>query len=266
LTDDGDPVIYEGLMYQVLEEAKKNNITVSPHCELSPWAERRFEIKEYKLEPFFVKRDIEIAKKTDSPLNISHVSMEKSVNEIALAKKKGIPITCEVTPHHFVLTMEAQKSYGSNAKVNPPLRSKYDVTAIIDAISDGTIDIIASDHAPHGVKSKVWDEAEYGIIGLETTLGLVLTKLVIPNIISLSNAIAKMTINPAQIFNLEGGKLTPGMPADITIIDLEKEWKVDVNKFQSKSKNSPFEGWKLKGISTATIVRGKIVMKGGKIL
>lgn len=268
LTDDGDPVIYDELMEKALEEASRYNIVVSPHCELSPWAEElitslNLEVggtpSKYDKEPFFVKQCIELAKKTDAPIFISHISMEKSVNEIARAKHDGVPITCEVTPHHLLLTDEAEKIYGTNAKVNPPLRSSQDVTAIMDALVDGTIDVIASDHAPHGVKSNVWSQAEFGIIGLETTLGLVLTKLVDTKIISLNDALIKLTANPARIFNLEIGQLKVGMPADITIIDLEKEWVVDVNKFRSKSKNCPFQGWKLKGKAVTTIVGGKIV-------
>lgn len=266
LTDDGDPVIDDKLMAQALEEAKKYSLVVSPHCELSPWAERQINraseyqsIRVYEMEPIFIKRDIELAKKTDARLFISHVSMEASVTEIAKAKRAGLPITCEVTPHHLILTDEAKAIYGSNAKVNPPLRTKYDVTAIRDALKDGTIDVIASDHAPHGVKSKSWDNAEFGIIGLETTLELVLTKLVAGKIISLHDAIAKMTINPARIFNLQAGQLKVGQAADITIIDLDKEWVVDVNKFKSKSRNCPFNQWKLKGKAVITIVGGKIV-------
>ncbi len=260
LTDDGDPVIQDELMEEGLRQAKKHDILVSPHSELSPWAQEVLKIKDYTQEPFFVRRDIKLAKKTDSKIHISHVSMEESIIEIARAKREGVQVTCEVTPHHLILDSNARELYGTNAKVNPPLRSSYDVSALKDAIRDGTVDVIASDHAPHLKKSKQWDKASFGIIGLETTLGLILTHLVKSGIITLRDAIAKMTINPARIFNLKAGKLSLGMPADITIIDLEKEWQADVNKFKSKSRNSPFHGWKLRGKAVMTIVNGEIVM------
>lgn len=259
ITDDGDPVIYEEVMEQVLKEAKKYNIVVSPHCELSPWAEKALGQGEYTLEPMFIKRDIEIAKKLDAPLFISHISMAESIELIAKAKREGVPITCEVTPHHLVLTDKDIATYGTNAKVNPPLRSQQDVSALIDALSDGTIDVIASDHAPHGIKSNDWEKAEFGIIGLETTLGIVLTNLVATKKNSLACAISKLTINPARIFNLPAGSLKAGSQADITIIDLKQEWVVEVNNFKSKSRNSPFQGWKLIGKAVMTIVDGKII-------
>ncbi|MBI4721494.1 MAG: dihydroorotase [Candidatus Stahlbacteria bacterium] len=286
LTDDGDPVIYEEIMQQVLREAKKIGIVVSPHCELSPWAESELKIQNPKskiqsskdkvqlktqMEPIFIKRDIEIAKKLNAPIFISHVSMAESVELIAQAKKEGVPVTCEVTPHHLVLTNDDIAHYGpaesrfvgicynTNAKVNPPLRSQQDTLALIEALSNGTIDVIASDHAPHGVKSNDWEEAEFGMIGLETTIGIVLNSLVATKKMSLIDVISKLTINPARIFNLCAGALKVGSPADITIIDLNQEWVVDVNKFKSKSRNSPFQGWKLKGKVVMTIVGGKII-------
>ena len=265
LTDDGDPVIQDELMEEALREAKKHNILVSPHSELSPWAQEVLKTKDYTQEPFFVRRDIKLAKKTDSKIHISHISMEESIDEIARAQREGVQVTCEVTPHHLILDSSAKELYGTNAKVNPPLRSSYDVSALKDALRDGTIDVIASDHAPHLKKSKQWDKASFGIIGLETTLGLILTYLVVPRVITLKDAIAKMTINPARVFNLKAGTLSLGMPADITIIDLEKEWQVDVNKFKSKSRNSPFHGWKLQGKAVMTIVSGKIVMQDSNI-
>ncbi len=300
-------------MEQALRQAKKYSILVSPHCELSPWAVQycrklrwltEFPTNDYTQEPFFIKRDIELAKKTDSKIHISHVSMEESVIEIARAKRDGVQVTCEATPHHLILDSSAEELYGLNVKVNPPLRSSYDIRALRDGLRDGTIDVLASDHAPHLSKSpdssgrlkKVyplpierddvagaknnrvnvpiyrdshfedWNKAPFGLVGLETTLGLILTYLVAPGVITLQDAIAKMTVNPARIFNLPTGELKIGMPADITIIDLAKEWRVDVDKFKSKSRNSPFHNWKLKGKAVATIARGKIVMQNDKIL
>ncbi|MDI6840761.1 MAG: dihydroorotase [bacterium] len=281
LTDDGDPVIYETLMYNALKEAKKFNLPLSSHCGLSNWAE--LTLKKlgdqtvgstlekgyfYNSETFFVRRDIRLANKARCPLHIEHVSLKTSVDEIRHAKIKGYKITAEVTPHHFILSKNDLSKYGTNAKVNPPLREIHDIEALREALKDDTIDVIASDHAPHMSEDKnlAWEYAPFGIVGLETTLGLVLTELVSKNILSLSQAITKMTANPAKIFNLQAGSLGVGMPADITIIDLEKEYKVNTNQFESLGKNCPFNGWKLKGKAIATIVGGKVVMRDGKIL
>ncbi|MCK4352548.1 dihydroorotase [candidate division WOR-3 bacterium] len=279
LTDDGDPVIYEELMYKALKEAKKNNIPVSSHCGLSKWAESilkklgdktinskadtwRF----YNSEVFFVRRDIRLAEKAGWSIHLEHISLRESVDEIRCAKDKGLKVTAEITPHHFILTKKDEKKYGTIAKVNPPLRKTDDLNALLEGLADGTIDIIASDHAPHSEKDKAtdWEQAPFGIIGLETTLGLVLTELVAKNVLPLSEAIRKLTINPAKVFNLTAGSLEIGMPADITIIDLKKEWVVDINEFESMGRNCPFNGWKLKGKAITTIVNGKIVMQNRK--
>lgn len=283
ITDDGDPVIYKELMYEALREAQKARIRVSLHCELSRWAENILKnlrnpdaILGFKLSPYkyyeteaaFVKRDIELAKRVNCQIHIEHVSLKASVDEIRQAKAQGCQVTAEVTPHHFTLTKEDAKKYGTNAKTNPPLREKEDIEALREGLADGTIDIIASDHAPHTIadKSVGWDNAPYGIIGLETTLGLVLTQLVDKKVIPLYDAIAKLTINPAKIFNLNAGTLSVGMPANITIIDLEREWIVDANKFESMAHNCPFHGWKLKGKAVTTIANGKLVMQDERII
>lgn len=261
LTDDGDPVIYPEVMLKALIEASKRNIMVSPHCELSQWADSMVKLPpDLPPELFYVKRDIELAKKNNSPIHISHISLKASLNEIREAKNIGLPVSCEVTPHHLILTNEDEKSYATLAKVNPPLRSPQDISALCEGLRDGTIEVIASDHAPHIKEEKdtEWEKAPPGITGLETTVGLVLTELVGKGIIPLKDAIAKLTVNPARIFNLQGGSLTPKMPADICIIDLSKEWEVDANKFESRSKVSPFNHWRLKGKAIMTIVKGKI--------
>lgn len=283
ITDDGDPVLYKELMYAALREAKKVSIPVSLHCELSEWAEHilknlenpdiilGFKLsshKYYKAETAFVKRDIELAKKVDWPIHIEHVTLRTSIGEIRKTKAQGFEVTAEATPHHFTLTKEAEKKYGTNAKINPPLREGEDVEALREGLTDGTIDVIASDHAPHTLEDKNvgWDDAPYGVIGLETTLGLVMTQLVDKKVISLYDAITKLTINPAKICDLNVGTLSVGMPADITIIDLEREWIVDTAKFESMARNCPFHGWKLKGKAVTTIVNGKIVMQNEKII
>ena len=283
ITDDGDPVVYKELMYEALREAQNVSIPISSHCELSRWAEHILKdlknpdivlgfklspCKYYKAETAFVKRDIELARKVDWPIHIEHVSLRASVDEIRRAKVQDCQVTAEVTPHHFTLTKEDEEKYGTNAKTNPPLREMEDIEALREGLADGTIDIIASDHAPHTVEDKNvgWDDAPYGVIGLETILGVVLTELVDKKVISLYDAITKLTINPAKFFDLNAGTLSVGMPADITIIDLEREWIVDVNKFESMARNCPFHSWKLKGKAVTTIVNGELAMQDGKII
>jgi dihydroorotase len=192
------------------------------------------------------------------------------VDIIANAKKRGVKVTAEATPHHLLLTEEMAKEIGPNAKVNPPLRLEEDVVAIREGLANGTIDIIVSDHAPHSPeeKNRDWEEAPFGIIGMETTLGLILTFLVRPGILTLSQAIEKMTIMPARIFGLDArgvGSLRPGVKADLTLIDLNRKWKVDSNSFYSKGRNCPFNGWELHGKAILTIVAGRIVAMDGII-
>ncbi|MCR4290225.1 MAG: dihydroorotase, partial [Candidatus Scalindua sp.] len=285
ISDDGHPISGERLMLNALKKGKECNMLVNPHCEESPLYRKRQNEKRknlrnfsdsvtsrpYEAEANFVMRDIRLAEKTGARIHISHVSLAQSVSEIAKAKKRGVKITAEAAPHHLLLSEEAVSEIGTNAKVNPPLRSKADVKAVQRGLADGTIDIIASDHAPHSAKDKnlPFNKAAFGLIGLETTLGLVLTHLVRPGILTLKQAIEQMTILPAKIFNLDKsgiGSLTPGTKANITVIDLKKRWKVDVNKFYSKARNCPFNGWKLQGKAIMTIVGNRIVMKDGKII
>jgi dihydroorotase len=198
------------------------------------------------------------------------VSLAKSVEIIADAKKRGVKVTAEATPHHLLLTEKMAREIGPNAKVNPPLRSEEDVAAIREGLINGTIDIIASDHAPHSPeeKSRSWEQAPFGIIGLETTLGLILTFLVRPGILTLGQAIEKMTIMPATIFGLDVlgvGDLKTGVKADLTLIDLDKKWRVDSNSFYSMGRNCPFNGWDLHGKAILTMVAGRIVAKDGII-
>ncbi len=291
ISDDGNPVPGERLMRNALIKGKECGIMVSPHCEESTIYRERI-LKEKKLKgPSFpspmpyappgagaytseaglIKRDIELAEKAGARLHISHVSLARSVDLIAEAKRRGVRITVEATPHHFLLTDQMAKEIGTNAKASPPLRSEEDVAAVKEGLANGVIDIIASDHAPHSAeeKSRDWDQAPFGVIGLETTLGLVLTFLVRPGILTLSQAIDKMTVIPAGIFGLdgpEGGRLRPGVKADLTLIDLEKRWKVDGNRFYSKGRNCPFNGWDLCGKATLTIVDGRIVARDGRII
>jgi len=282
ISDDGHPVPGHELMRRALEKGKEFDILVNPHCEESALYRAKILRKQenqttflpqkpYTAEDGFIRRDIELAELTNARIHISHVSLAKSVEVIAKAKKRGIKITAEATPHHFTLTEEMAKEIGPNAKVNPPLRSKDDVEAIKQGLADGTIDIIASDHAPHSPEEKnlPWEQAPFGIIGLETTLGLVLTHLVKPGILTLNQAIEKMTFLPAKIFGLleDGiGTFVEGKEANITIIDLDKKWNVDAKQFYSKSRNCPFNGWELQGKAVATIVGNRIVMKDEELI
>lgn len=287
ISDDGNPVPGHRLMLNALIKGKEYGILVNPHCEESASYRERIlkrqeksgqrsvpprmpyasaDAKPYTSEGGLIKRDIELAEKAGAHIHISHVSLAQSVDIIAKAKRRGIRVTAEATPHHLLLTEEMEKDIGPNAKVNPPLRSDEDVAAIREGLADDTIDIIASDHAPHSPeeKNRPWDQAPFGIIGLETTLGLVLTYLVRPGILTLSQAIDKMTIKPARIFGLDVlgvGSLRPGVKADLTLIDLDRKWKVDANSFYSKGRNCPFNGWELHGKAILTIVAGRIVAK-----
>ncbi len=292
ISDDGNPIPGRRLMRNALIKGKEGGILVNPHCEESAlYRERILRRREkrghqsfclqmpysspgggaYTSEAGFIKRDIELAEKTEARIHISHVSLAKSVEIIADAKKRGVKVTAEATPHHLLLTERMAKEIGPNAKVNPPLRSEEDVLAIREGLANGTIDIIASDHAPHSPeeKNRPWDQAPFGIIGLETTLGLVLTYLVRPGILTLSQAIEKMTIMPARIFGLNVlgvGTLRPGVKADLTLIDLDRKWKVDAGSFYSKGRNCPFDGWELHGKAILTIVAGRIVAKDGVVM
>ena len=289
ISDDGNPIPSHRLMRNALIKGKECGILVSPHCEESAlYRERILKKKEkvghrslpslmpyappgagpYTSEAGFIERDIELAERTGARLHISHVSLAKSVEIIANAKRRGVKVTAEAAPHHLLLTEQMAKEIGPNAKVNPPLRSQEDVAAIREGLTNGTIDMIASDHAPHSPeeKNRHWDQAPFGVIGLETTLGLVLTYLVHPGILTLSQAIEKMSIMPARIFGLDGlgiGVIKEGGKADLTLIDLDRKWKVDVSRFYSKGRNCPFNGWELQGKAILTIVAGRIVAEDG---
>ncbi|MFA4855591.1 MAG: dihydroorotase [archaeon] len=218
-------------------------------------------------EEVMVAREIILSNAANCPIHFCHVSTQGSVELIRLAKKRGQKVSAETCPHYFTLTDEAVRGYNANAKVNPPLRSKEHLEAVIAGLRDGTIDAIASDHAPHLLVEKFleFDFCENGIVGLETSLGLVLTKLVHSKVLALSDAVAKMTCNPAKILHLDKGTLGKGKDADITIIDLNAEEIVDPGKFESKGRNTPFGGMKLKGKAVYTIVAGKVVMEKGKV-
>ena len=268
ITDDGFPVTDINVMSEAAKEAKRYGIPICPHCEESRLRGRKESLgirKYHNAEAEYIYRDIHVVKETQCLFHFPHVSLAKSIASIVKAKREGLPVTAEATPHHFTLSKQDAQEIGPNAKVNPPLRTTKDVEAVKKALQDNIIDVIATDHAPHAPYEKMGNKPPFGIIGVETTLGIVLTYLVHAGILSLYSAIEKMTVNPAKILNIKRGELRIGMPADITIIDLNKEWVVDVNDFESKGRNCPFDGWKLKGKAVMTIVGGKIAMSEGKI-
>lgn len=272
VSDDGQPVMNALLMRRALEYAKTFDLLVISHAEdLDLRGEGVMHEGQVSVrlglqgmpaaaEEIMVYRDIRLARLTGARLHIAHVSTAGAVAIIREAKMSEIGITAETTPHHFTLTEDAVADYDTNAKVNPPLRSEWDRAAILEGLDDGTIDAIACDHAPHSVLEKdvEFADAAFGLIGLETSLGLSL-RLVHEGVLSLGRLIAKMSTQPARILRLPGGTLTPGSPADVTIIDLNREWTVDASQFASKSRNCPFQGWNLKGQAVVTIVGGRVI-------
>lgn len=275
LSDDGNPVFYETLMKKACELAAQNNIVISPHCEDSQIsldkAKENHNVAYFPGKPFchetdFIIREIKCTEQAKGWLHISHVSLKSSLEVIQQAKERNLArITCEVTPHHLLLDENFKNMNGNAPKTNPPLRSQKDVEALQNGVSNNdVVDVIATDHAPHTHKDI--KNGASGIVGLETALSVILTKLVHPGILSLKKVIQKMSTNPAQIFKIHGGSLAVGMPADITIIDLNKEWIVDVEKFESKARNCPFNGWTLKGKVVTTLIGGKVVFDNCSIL
>jgi dihydroorotase len=212
-------------------------------------------------EDVMVARDILLAELTGAHVHIAHVSTAGAVRLVRDAKARGVRVTAEVTPHHLLLTEEAVRGFDSNTKMNPPLRSKRDVEVLLEALIDGTIDCIATDHAPHAASEKEgeYDLAAFGIVGLETAVGLMLDRLVKPGALPLATLVARLSRDPARLLGLPGGSLAVGAPADVTILDLEAGWTIDPARFQSKSRNSPFGGWAITGRPWKTIVRGRIV-------
>ena len=211
-------------------------------------------------EDVMASRDITLAEATGGRLHIQHVSTAGTVEALRRAKKRGVRVTAEAAPHHFTLTDERLRDFDANYKMNPPLRGREHVEAIIAGLADGAIDVIATDHAPHAQEKKLQelDQAPFGIVGLETALGLVVTRLIEPGHLDWPAALAKLTINPARILGIAKGTLQLGADADVTIIDPAVRWTVNPREFQSKSANTPFGGWELTGRATAVIVGGRI--------
>jgi dihydroorotase len=270
-SDDGNPVTDTETMRAAMRRTAELGMPVISHCEepalvdggamnAGPTAEA-LGIKGIPntSESVMVTRDITLSEQTGAAVHIAHVSTRESVAAIRQAKDRGFPVTAETAPHYFCLTDEAVKRCGANAKMNPPLRSRQDLLAIRQALADHTIDAIATDHAPHSPDEKAlpFDQAPNGIIGLETALGLSL-QLVEDGILTLEQLIAKWTLAPSRILGLPCG-LKTGMPADLLVFDPDFTYQVNAARFRSKSRNTPFDGWQLRGKAVLTMVAGRIV-------
>jgi dihydroorotase len=269
-SDDGRPVMNSLIMRRALEYSRMFNVPVISHCEdlnLSDGGVMHgghlsvilgLRGIPHAAEDIMVIRDIILAGLTGGRLHIAHVSTEGATRFIRQAKEKGIPVTAETCPHYFTLTEEAVKGYNTDARVNPPLRTAQDIAAIKEALGDGTIDVIATDHAPHHRDEKLqeFDKAPSGISGLETALPLSL-RLVEEGIISMSQLVQKIALNPAGILGIPKGTLKADADADLVIVDLKREFEVEPERFISMGKNTPFRGWVMKGIPVVTVVKGR---------
>ncbi len=279
ISDDGRPVENSAIMLAAMKKAEELGVMVISHCEdisigkgdmnEGALAESLgYEGISPAAEEVMVSRDSILSEQYKLPIHIAHVSTRRSVDIIRRAKKKGAPITCETCPHYFSLTEDAVKLYGANAKMNPPLRGSDDVAAIIEGLADGTIDVIATDHAPHHAdeKNQGFSKAPNGIVGLETAFALGYTYLVEKGHLSLSQLIEKMSHAPSKILGINRGTLSIDAPADIAIFDINKSYKVSTADFLSKSKNSPFDGFELTGALLYSIVGGKVALRCGEAL
>ena len=273
VSDDGKPVVSAHLMRTALEYARTFGIPVVDHCE-EPTLARGGAMNEgivsarlglkgipSEAEEIMVIRDILLARRTGGHVHIAHASTRGSVELIRWGKERGIRVTAEVCPHHLSLTEDAVEGYNTNAKMNPPLRTADDVAAMQEAVRDGTIDCICTDHAPHHYdeKEREFADAPNGIVGLETAFGVVTTSLVASGILDYPTLIDRMSCAPARIFGLPGGSLRPGGVADVTVIDPERRWIVDPSAFLSKGRNTPYAGRELQGAARFTIVGGRLI-------
>jgi dihydroorotase len=275
-SDDGRPVATALLMRRALEYAGMLGVPIIDHCEDPSLkgdgvAHEGFHASALGLrgipgvaESLMVERDVSLAEITGAHVHIAHMSARQSIRAVRAGKERGVRVTCEVAPHHFILTDEALDGpvkYDTNLKMNPPLREAADRDAMLEGIVDGTVDVIATDHAPHHADEKLveFDRAPFGIVGLETAVPLVFDRLVHPGRITLSRMIELLSTNPARVMSLPGGTLAEGSPGDLTVLMPDMATTVRANALKSKSKNTPFDGWELRGGVAATIVGGRIV-------
>ena len=275
VSDDGRPVASAHLMRTALEYAQAFDIPVIDHCE-EPTLAKGGSMNEGMMsarlglrgipaeaEEIMVIRDILLARRTGGHVHLAHMSTAGSVELIRWGKERGINVTAEVTPHHLTLTEAAVGDFDTSAKMNTPLRTAADVEVLREALRDGTIDLVATDHAPHhyDAKEREFADAPFGIVGLETALALVVTELVGKGIIDFPALVDRMSTRPARLFHLEGGSLAEGARADVTVFDPEREWVVDPSKFISKGRNTPYAGDRLRGRAMYTIVGGRVVFR-----
>jgi dihydroorotase len=271
-TDDGSPVVSAEIMRRALEYCRMFNKAVLSHAEdleltRGGVMHEGFESMRLGLrgmpaaaEDVMVHRDITLAELTGGRLHILHVSTAGSVELIRQARRRGINVSGEATPHHFTLTDKCLRSFDSNYKMAPPLRSEQDVQAVIAGLKDGTLEVIATDHAPHAPEKKMreLDQAPNGIIGLETLLPVCVISLIEPSHLTWPQLIEKLTVNPARVLGIDRGTLKPGAKADVTIIDPKVDWTIDPSTFRSKSRNCPFAGWKVRGRAHTVLLSGEV--------
>ena len=271
-TDDGAPVSSASLMRRALQYARMFDKVIMQHCqvmELTVGAVMNEGFESMKLglggmpaaaEDIMVARDIRLAEITGGRLHIQHISTERAVELVAEGKKRGVRVTAEACPHHFTLTDDCLRTFDANFKMNPPLRTKADVQAVIGGLRDGTIDLLATDHAPHAREKKMreLDQAPFGIVGLETLIPITVVALIEPGHLSWPDVIRKLTVEPAALLGIPKGTLKPGADADVTIIDPTTAWTIDPTKFLSKSKNTPYGGWDVRGRAHTAIVAGEV--------
>ena len=277
VSDDGRPVASARVMRRALEYAQAFDLTVIDHCE-EPTLAHGFAMNEgppatwlglrgypAAAETMVVERDIHLAELTGGKLHIAHVSTAGAVDAVRRGKARGVRVSAEATPHHLLLTdqLVRDSEYDTATKMNPPLRAEADRRAVVEGLRDGTIDCIATDHAPHGVDDKKveFDQAANGIVGLETAVALCLDRLVRAGLLGLPELVALVSTSPARVLGLPGGTLAPGAPADVTLLDLDKRFKVNPERFESKGRNTPFAGWTLTGRPAMTIVAGRVVFR-----
>ncbi len=278
ITDDGNPVMDSGLMRMALEYAQAFDVPVADHAEdlgLSRRGAMNEGLVSARLglpgnpnasEDVHIARDLLVAELTGGHIHLQHVSTRLGVDMIRRAKERGVRVTAEATPHHLLLTDSAVDGYRTEAKMNPPLRTEADRRAVEEGFLDGTLDILATDHAPHHYdeKEQAFDDAPFGVVGLETALGLMLTHFVGRGKMDLATLVGRMSLQPARAFQLAGGTLEVGVAADVTLIDPSIEWRVDSSRFHSRGRNTPFEGMVLRGRADVTLVDGTVVHETGE--
>ncbi|MDX2266718.1 MAG: dihydroorotase [Bryobacter sp.] len=275
ISDDGRPVMNSRVMRRAMEIAASFNIPVIDHCEdlnLSAGGDMNESETSIRLglrgipacsEDVMVARDLLLVEVTGARFHVAHLSTRNAMAMVAEAKRRGLPVTCEVTPHHFALHDAEILPYDSNYRMKPPIRCNHDLEAMVEGIKHGVVDAIATDHAPHSVTDKMqeFERCPFGILGLETAIAVTLERLVHPGHISVARMVELFTTGPARILGLNRGALTPGLPGDVTILDLNDSWTYEVAKTASKSRNSPFDGHTYRGRATATIVAGEVIWR-----